>query len=569
MSGTIWMVPVMPNRRPLPAVRTPGPAWYAGGVIPDRNVRGIVRAVAWCLAVSGVAVAGEPWVVTAPVTVTEPVELGDVVVAGEGVLTVVDVGEPGVRFSGNVVAVDGGRVVFERSAIRFMSVYHGQYALVAWRGGEVTVRGCDYRVPSGVQHGIFAGEDGRVTLEDDDFGFVQLVPTGDSVMEARRLDGLFEVIVQDRATLVLGDIPRSGGGGELWVWPEFPEGSVARYTPPMPGFVDHWRFPPEGSSGIAQSITLDRCRVKLWPMLVRAGCELTLADIPTDNWVVVGFHMPESLTVTGLHNQGPETTGLLPLADRTVRLENASIDTWNLYPEGDARIELEGSVVGEILAFGRSRVRVLESTIDGTGGFLGASERSTMRVEGSTVTCDLQATGDASVTLTGCTIEPPDVPGFVVRIGAYDEARLLLAQTVVRGVDEGRVVTALSGRAVLGIAALTPVPATVPAPGETVALEGWAALYAIDPSVSGIRWTLEGRPACGLVEPVPLGSGSGNVEGGPLGSWDGTRDGRPWRLEMRLTDGLGRTMEARWPVPGTDAAACAREGGAGPAGAGR
>ena len=540
--------------------------WYGGGVVPRTIVRLAAGVAAWAAAVAGPAAAAGPWIVTSAVTITEPAELGDVIVVGEGVLRVTGVGDPGARFAGNVIAMDGGRVTFEDSVIRFMSVYHGQYALVAWRGGEVSVRRCDYRVPSGVQHGIFAGEDGRVTLEDGDFGFVQLVPTGSSVMTARRLDGVFEVVVQGQASLLLEDIPRSGGGGELWVWPEFPTGCVARYTPPMPGFVDRWRFPPENSSGIGQSIVMNRCRAKLWPMLVRPGCDLTLAGIPPENWTVVGFHMPQSQTVTGLVNQDPDTTGLVPLSDRTVRLEDASIDTWNLYPEDGARIEVRDSVLGEVLAFGDSRVRIRDSMIDGTGGFLGASDRSAMRLERSTVTCDVQATGDATLTLSGCTVRPPDVPGFVVAIGAHDGARLMLAQTAVEGVETGRTAVTVTGRGVLGLAALAPPPSTVPAPGQAMALEGWAALYAVDPAVSGVSWTLEGRPACGLATPEPLGSGSANVENGPLGTWHGTADGRPWRLEMRLTDGIGRTLEASWNVPGRDGGGCAREGGRGRAG---
>ena len=511
------------------------------------------------LAFCGRALAGEPWIVTEPVTITAPAELGTVFVTGGGVLRVVDVGEPGVRFSGNVIAVDGGRIVFERSVIRFMSTYNGQYALVAWSGGEVTVRDCDYRVPAGVQHGIVSGEDGHVLLEDGDFGFVQLVPAGDSIFEARRLDGTFEVIVQDRAVATLEDIPREPGGGALWVWPEFPAGSVAVWSPPLPGFVEAWSFPPESSSGIEQSIQLLRCAVELWPILVRSGCDLTLRDIAAENWTVVGLHLPHSLEVAGLVNQDPETTRVLPLDDRTVRLENASIDTWNLYPENGARIDVRDSVLGEVLASGTARVRMERSVVDGTGGFLGAMDHSEMTLVASTVTCDVQAAGDALLTLRDSTVRPPEpFSGAALRLGAFDRARLLLAQSAVEGVEAGRVVTLLGGRGLIALAALDPPPAAAPAPGESLRLRGWASLYSLDPAVAAIRWRLSLRRACGLDEPIGLGAGEANVEGGTLGWWDGTDETSPWRLELGLTDGLGRPMAVRWTVPDPEGDLCAR-----------
>ena len=43
--------------------------------------------------------------------------------------------------------------------------------------------------------------------------------------------------------------------------------------------------------------------------------------------------------------------GALDLGDRVLRLVNASIDTWNLYPQGDAVVEVTDSLLGEILSF--------------------------------------------------------------------------------------------------------------------------------------------------------------------------------------------------------------------------
>ena len=50
--------------------------------------------------------------------------------------------------------------------------------------------------------------------------------------------------------MVLADIPRESGAGSIWVWVEFPAGSEAEYSPPMPGYIESWSFPPVGATGI-------------------------------------------------------------------------------------------------------------------------------------------------------------------------------------------------------------------------------------------------------------------------------------------------------------------------------
>lgn len=511
--------------------------------------------------------AADPWIITTPVTVTQPTELGDVIVFGDGELRIEGVPEPGVRFSGNVIALGGGTILMENSVIRFMSTFHGQYALVADDGSLVEVRGCDYRVPSGVQHGIVTAGTGRAVLEDTDFGFVQLVPTGNSNIEARSLNGTFEVVVQEDAHIVLEDIPRDFGQGELWVWPEFPAGSTAVYSPPLPGYVGSWSFPPEGSSGIRQTIVLTRCQVRLWPLLVRENCNLTLRNITEDNWIVVGFHLPDSLSVDGLENQDPVTTQTLDFEDRTVRLDNASIDAWNLYPSGSARVEIRNCTLGEVLAFGASRVHLTNTTIDGTGGFFGSGDHSWVVAEDCSFTCDIQATGLSFMDLRRSTVAQPDYPGAVGHLGAYDTARLLLAQTVVVGSDDGGVVLSASDHGAIGLAALDPPPELAPGPAETTLLRGWIGLYSMDPELVSPSWSLSVASACG--GPAnEVGQGEGTVEDGELGSWSGGDPGRPYRLDLQMSDGWGRSWRASWDVaPQLIPEACApRRGGPRPGG---
>jgi hypothetical protein len=428
--------------------------------------------------------------------------------------------------------------------IQFLSVYHGQYSLVGADTARIEVTGCDYRVPSGVQHALFTVGRAEMTLADTDFADVQLISTETSTIDAHRLTGNFEVIVQDDSTMRLAEIPSVPDAGSIWVWVEFGEGAVADYTPPMPGFVDSWSFPPPGSSGIEQTITVDRCRTLLWPMLVRQGSVVTLRDIPSEHWVVVGFHLPDDLTIEDLHNDQSYGDVTLDLPDRSFRLVNASVDTWNLYPQADARIAVRDSLVGEVLSMGDSRVVMERVTVDGTGGFFGARDTSRISATACTFTCTIEATQESTIELRASSVEPypADPTGGWTRFGAYDDGRLFIDQT-------GVVTTpALDGRGLIAVASLVDPPEFPPG-GSGVALFGSVGQYSLDPEVAAGSWRLESSDRSG--SSVVIGEGIGNVENGFLGEWSGADPALDHRLQTVLIDGLGRILIGNMVIPGS------------------
>ncbi len=512
--------------------------------LPPRRLS--AAAVLLVLVCAGAAAAAEPWFVDHPVTITQPTELGDVIVVSGGSLTVTGVPEPGLQMHGNLWVVGDGQLRLEDSVIEFESTYHGQYALAAGEQARVVVSRCDYRVPSGVQHGLVSAGHASITVEDTDFGFVQFVPLEESTFAARRCNGQFEVVVQHDAQVELADIPRDPDAGQLWVWPEFPAGSRAVYTPPLPGFVSDWSFPPPGATGIVQRIHLVRCDTLLWPMLVREGVHLTLKDIPQENHVVVGLFVPASTVITGLVNGVTAADATLPFSDREIRLENASIDTWNVYPEGRVRVVVEHSMIGEMLTSGEAVAVLRDTVVDGTGGYLGAGGSSTMILERCTTTCDIQATQDATIELHDSLVNPYpfDTTGVYTRFGAYDRARLLADQTPVSTTP------ALGGDGVIAATYLSDLPAHPPGPGTTVVLHGSAAQYSLTAAAGDGSWHLEARPRWGHGATI-LGQGSGIVENGELGRWSGADPASDYLLRLVLSDGEGRRLVGRSQVMGT------------------
>ncbi|TAM49952.1 MAG: hypothetical protein EPN53_07985 [Acidobacteria bacterium] len=491
--------------------------------------------------------AGQPWVITTPVTVTSPMDVGDVLVADGGSLTVTGVPDPGVRLWGNLVVAGHGRVVFTASVVQVMSVFHGQYAVVASDESSLTIEHCDYRVPNGVQHAIIATGAARVTVTDTAFPSVQLIANAHGTLDAERLDGTFEVILQEPASIDLADIPRTPSGGSLWVWPEFPPGSAAVYSPPLPGLIADWSFPPAGATGIAQSCRITRCQVKLWPLLVREGSDLTIRDVAAENWVIVGLHLPYAAVLSGLVDGRTYQNLQLPLGDRRLVLERAAIRTWNLYPEGTAVVRVSDSTIGELLAMGTAWARLDRVVVDGSGGYFGANGGATVEAYASTFTCDVQVSASATIELHGSRAMPYpfDPTGALTRLGAYDDGRILLDATAIATTPK------LAGRGVIAGVWIADPPAHPPA-GD-LALSGTLALSSLDPAVAAFVWRLEAQEERTRAVQL-IGQGHAAADNALLGVWTGADPRAAYELRAVLTDGLGRTLTAATFVPGTSAA---------------
>ncbi|MGE5236071.1 MAG: hypothetical protein ACM3O7_06975 [Acidobacteriota bacterium] len=488
-----------------------------------------------------VAGAQQPWVISGPVTVTQPVEVGDVLVVSGGSLTVTGVPEPGFRLAGNLAVVGDGRATFADSVVEIESTYHGQYSLAAVDQGTLAISRCQLVVPRAVQYALVSSGSAHVVVEDSDFGSAQLVATGTGTLEASRLNGHFEVILQESSTILLHDIPRDPGTGDLWVWPTFGPGSRAVYSPPLPGWVASWSFPPAGATGLGERCEIERCQVKLWPLLVGAGSDLTLRDIAPENWVVVGLHLPHDAAFTGLVNGQRVEERELGLADRTLRLERAAVDSWNLYPESAARVVVRDSRIGELLAFDDSRVWLERTVVDGSGGFFGARGGSQVHVEGGSFTCDVQASDDATLVVSRSQLlpYPHDATGALTRFGAFDRGRLLLVQT-----PTSTTATA-GGSGLVAFAALADPPLFPPA--GAAALSGTLASFSLDPRLLPQQWRLQafcrGEPGGTLIA-----DGDDNLVDAPIGVWSGADPGTACELRATITDASGRALTATWPV---------------------
>jgi hypothetical protein len=221
-----------------------------------------------------------------------------------------------------------------------------------------------------------------------------------------------------------------------------------------------------------------------------------------------------------------------------------SVDTWNLYPQRQARVVVWGSTLGEILSLEDSEVLMSRTTIDGTGGFFGARDSSRIVASDSVLTCTIEASQEATIELHSSEVlpYPADSTGEWTRFGAYDSGRLLADQTPVFTTP------ALGDRGLIAVSYIANPPDRPPAPGVSVDLWGIAAQFSLSDEVVPGSWRLEAVTAREGIDLIA--AGDGNIEEGRLGIWSGANPHQGYLLRTVLTDRSGRELAGRLSIPG-------------------
>lgn len=199
--------------------------------------------------------------------------------------------------------------------------------------------------------------------------------------------------------LCFGDNPASFSNSDLVLfWLVLPDSSIVDSTLPQDSLLVGWSFPDEGAQGIPYSATIDSCTSVQWGLISRTGSSAVFRDT---HFRVIGlyFESPDSLAVNGLTNGSSYNDDKAPAGDRNLRLINSSVDTWNFYTALSANLSLENCIFGEALAMDSSKVTIINSVCDGSGGYIGAMNKSFLIVFGSLIKS--QVTSRQSAVLVG------------------------------------------------------------------------------------------------------------------------------------------------------------------------
>lgn len=179
----------------------------------------------------------------------------------------------------------------------------------------------------------------------------------------------------------------------ILLWHHIPDGGVLTHNFPAPDTVASYQFSNlmPGVQNISYNIQVDTCTDVMWALMPASGSTTTLSNSIL-RAVGVWFEAPGNIMVSGLVNNSNYSDFTPGMSDKTLRLINSTVKTWNLYTFKESNLTLSGSIVGEIGSMGKSKVTCQSSMIDGSGGYTWATDTTMMIAGFSSLTNDFRAT---------------------------------------------------------------------------------------------------------------------------------------------------------------------------------
>jgi hypothetical protein len=320
--------------------------------------------------------------------------------------------------SGNIIVLNHGTLILDHADFRLRgNVYVYNSGALRIQGGTFTVlQQFAYEFTSGVlsagkveldsaladfngwSWSMLVADSARLRVTNTNLrhGFATIVPMGRGDVEYRDADFSSEFVIFDSCRVALSNCD------SVLPWLHFPAGSTADLVLAEPDTtILHWQLDSltPGVSGIRYSLTLDTISHVLWGCFPLPGSDVTFRDskLRTTGLIIAGT---DSVTINSLTNNQHYVDYTLPLEDRTYRLQNTDLTTWNLYPGDSLTLVLNSCVFGELLAQGNSRATIQSSICDGSGGYIGSESQATLLFLGSLINTQV-VSRDRSLMLGG------------------------------------------------------------------------------------------------------------------------------------------------------------------------
>jgi len=163
----------------------------------------------------------------------------------------------------------------------------------------------------------------------------------------------------------------------LLMWLVLPDSSVVEASLPDDSLVVGWRFSEavQNVENIPYSLEIDSCTGVMWGLISITGSDATFRDTEFRT-IGLMFTEPDSIAISGIHNESNNIDDIADVPDRTLRLINSDVHTWSFYPSVNSNISINNCVFGELLGQDNAKVFITNSVCDGSGGYLGAFHQS-------------------------------------------------------------------------------------------------------------------------------------------------------------------------------------------------
>ena len=135
---------------------------------------------------------------------------------------------------------------------------------------------------------------------------------------------------------------------------------------------------------IPYCVKMKNCSNVMWGLISENGSKAVFRDT---GFRTIGlmFKQSDSVSVSNITNSSAHVNDVVNISDRTLHLIDCTVQTWSFYASGEVRLGVDNCVFGECLSQDSSSVTISNSVCDGTGGYLGAFNKSFTLVVGSLI----------------------------------------------------------------------------------------------------------------------------------------------------------------------------------------
>lgn len=180
------------------------------------------------------------------------------------------------------------------------------------------------------------------------------------------------------------------------VWLPIGANVKGRVTLPDGNNVADWQ------SGHGINVRVKNSQI-VWGLVSSRGADALVAN--SDIYATgILFDGNAAFAIKNLHNKSALADYTVTANDRKLRFSDAKVTAWNFYAAQRAHGTIESSTFGEVLLFGEGRMEVRDSACDGSGGYIGASERAELTIVNSKINSLVIARDDAKIVMRDCEI---------------------------------------------------------------------------------------------------------------------------------------------------------------------
>jgi hypothetical protein len=291
----------------------------------------------------------------------------DILVFGDGIL----------RFKNANVTLLGDLYVWgetaeitaDSSTLYIPQQYFYQRSIVAAGAGKVKFSHVTLDF-SGLSHNIVAADSSTYDFTDvKKNGFTTNGLSGKAKYYINGTNLAGEFVIGDKCELDFRN------ANTVLLWHQVPETGVFHFNFPPAGNVPAHDFNPgvPGISNIDYQIKLENCTDVMWALMPANGSDVDISDSEI-RAIGLWFLAPDPVNVNGLVNNTDYQDFTASLSDRNLRLRNSSVQTWSLYSMKGSEISVTGCILGEIGSMGTSKVSTTSVFVDGSGGYMWATD---------------------------------------------------------------------------------------------------------------------------------------------------------------------------------------------------